>query len=95
MDSRFVSISDHTPYSDRKLSGRDDAPLDDDTLVAIQRMDCEGRPAHEIYEAFASQGVSMERIMSLLDPPDERAVSGTARRQTRAAVGFAAFKGRR
>ncbi len=94
MEDRYFPIGDHTPYSDRKLA-RDDAPLDMDLIVAIQRKACEGVKPADIYTEFASQGVTMDQIMTLIDPPSERADAERARRQTRANVGFASFKGRR
>jgi hypothetical protein len=95
MESRFFPIDDHTPYTDRKLARNDDAPLDVETIVAIQRMACEGKRPHDIYTAFADQGVTMDQVMTLIDPPAERADAARSRRPQRANVGFAGFKGRR
>lgn len=92
---RFFPLADHTPYTDRKLTRDDDAVLENETIVKIQRMGCEGKRADEIFAEFASQGVTMDQLMSLLDPPAERADGARGRRQARANVGFASFKGRR
>lgn len=92
MDSKFFALDDHTPYSDRKHMRVDDAPLEMEVIVAIQRMDCEGKRPHEIYEAFTSQCVTMDQIMALIDPPDERAHAGQHRRHDRAGLGHAAIK---
>lgn len=94
MADRFFPLSDHTPYSDRKHQRDGEAFLDMETMIAIQRMACEGKRPGEILDVYASQGVSMEQIMRLIDPPAERA-DGQGRRQERANVGFASFKGRR
>jgi hypothetical protein len=96
MDAKYFPLEDNTPYTDRKRARGDRAPLDDKTLVAIQCMDCAGKRPHEILEVLAHhEGVTMERIMSLLDPADEQADTRKVRRQKFAEVGFASFKGRR
>lgn len=79
------------PYTDRKLERMEDLPLDIDTIVSIQQMDCAGKTRDEIYDALADQGIGMEQISRVLDSAPERGVNP---RQQRANVGFAAQKTR-
>jgi hypothetical protein len=85
---KYTAPGDLQTYTDRKLARFDDAPLDIETIVEIQRMDCEGKKRDDIQRELASRGVTMEQIMRVLNPePAER-------RQERANVGFADVKGR-
>lgn len=83
---KYPGSGDLQTYTDRKLARFDDAPLDIETIVEIQRMDCAGKPRDEIARALAARGVTMEQIIRVLNPePAER-------RQERANVGFAGMK---
>jgi hypothetical protein len=85
---RYSASGDLQTYTDRKLARFDDAPLDIETIVEIQRMDCAAISRDDILKALAPRGVTMEQIMRVLNPePVER-------RQERANVGFADVKGR-
>jgi len=90
--TKYTHPGDLETYTDRKLARFEDAPLDIETIVKIQNMDCEGKKRDEILRVLGSQGVTMEQIARVLDPKDE---SGKPRRQERANVGYADLKGRR
>lgn len=91
-ERRFIQSGDaQLPYTDRKLQRPDDAPLDIVTIVAIQRMACEGKRSDEIYRALQNRGVTLEQIWRLLDPGDE---GNKPQQHERAAVGYAGFKRR-
>jgi hypothetical protein len=90
---RYGHQGDLAPYTDRKLMRFEDAPLDLETIVAIQRMACEGKRRDEILARFGAGGVTMTQISRVLDSPDEAPKPN--RRPARAVVGYAALKGRR
>ncbi len=88
------ALPDNSPWSDRRLARTAAAPLDIAIMVAIQKMDCDGKRPGEILAALAGHGVTMDGILRLIAPSDERAGAGRPQGPARANLGFASFKER-